>query len=321
MKEAAAEANTNIAFIKYWGKFEVERNLPAVGSLSMTLDGLGTVTTVTPDEQDSVMLNGKLMAGETFDRVQKFIDLFCRLTGTKRQKVAVTTVNSVPTASGLASSASAFAALTKALAAAYGLDWTPERLSGIARRGSASAARSLLGGFVVLPASEGAEVEARQLLDEKSFDVRLVVARTTKSPKEVSSRSGMTHTADTSTTYKTWLDTWRVDYDQGCDALLARDLPRLGEAMEHSTLAMHATTMTARPPFLYWNGATVECLRAVWDLRKDGLQTYFTADAGPHVKVLCRPQDVPRTQSTLRAINGVVEVMVHAAGGPAKVLR
>lgn len=314
MKEAAAEANTNIAFIKYWGKFEVERNLPAVGSLSMTLEGIGTITTVTPDDHDSLMLNGKLIEGEAFDRVQKFIDQFCAITKQKRAPIAITTVNSVPTASGLASSASAFAALTASLARAYELDWSAEKLSAVARRGSASAARSMLGGFVILPASAGEEVAAEQLVDEKSWDVRLVVARTTNKAKEVSSRLGMTHTAKTSTTYPTWLATWREDYDAAIAALHARDLAKVGEAMEHSTLAMHATTMTARPPFMYWNGATVECMQAVWDLRRDGLMTYFTADAGPHVKVLCRPEDVVRTQSTLRAVPGVVDVAVHLPG-------
>lgn len=306
--KSTAVANTNIAVIKYWGKYEVARNLPAVGSLSLTLDGIGTTTTVESAREDSFTLNGEL-ADST--RVFEFLGVIAKEFGVKREPMRVSSVNTVPTASGLASSASAFCALAAAATRAMDLELSHRELSAIARRGSASAARSVFGDFVKLPASHGAEVFAEPLAQ---WDVRLVVARTTDKQKSVPSRSGMQHTAETSTYYPAWLATWKQDYDRGHAAILAKDLTALGEAMEHSTLAFHATTMAARPPFLYWNGATVECIHAVWAMRERGIAAYWTADAGPHVKVLCAPTDAEQVAETMQSIPGVIGVRTHAPG-------
>lgn len=325
MKTATALANTNIAFIKYWGKLQgaanLERNLPAVGSLSMTLDEIGTRTTVAEAERDGLVLNGVALAGEPLAKVSAFVDRVCRLYSVPRRAVHVESHNTVPTAAGLASSASAFAALALATTRAFGIELSPQALSGLARQGSASAARSIFGGFVELAPSRGGEdVLASQLLDEHGWDVRLVVAKTTEAEKEVGSRQGMQHTAETSTYYPAWLASWELDFNTGKAALLARDLDKLGDAMEHSTLAMHATTMVARPPFLYWNGATVACIQAVWQLRRQGVRAYWTADAGPHVKVLCPPPDAPAVEKLLAQVPGVLGTAVHRPGKGAQVL-
>jgi diphosphomevalonate decarboxylase len=320
-----ALANTNIAFIKYWGKLpgadNLPRNLPAVGSLSMTLADLGTRTTVAPADRDAFILNGAAMDGEPLQRVVRFVDRVCQLHGTDRRPLRVDSTNTVPTAAGLASSASAFAALALAVTRAFSVELSLAALSGLARQGSASAARSLFGGFVELPGSRaGEEVLAAQLLDEHAWDVRLVVAKTSERAKDVSSTGGMQHTAKTSTYYPAWLATWEQDFTLGREALLARDLEKLGTAMEHSTLAMHATTMTARPPFLYWNGASVGCIHAVWELRKHGTLAFWTADAGPHVKVLCLPADAERVAAALAAVPGVIGTASHRPGRGATIV-
>ena len=325
MKSVTAYANTNIAFIKYWGKLQGEknlaRNLPAVGSLSMTLDDIGTTTTVEENDRDAFMLNGETLSGEPADKVFRFIDRVCSEVSAKRAPVRVISTNSVPTAAGLASSASAFCALALAATRAFGAELSPAALSGLARQGSASAARSVFGGFAELPASVGGEeVLAAQVLDENGWDVRLVVAKTTTKEKAVHSRQGMQHTAATSTYYPAWIADWRRDFDTGRKALLARDLTTLGEAMEHSTLAMHATTLAARPPFAYWNGATIDCMHAVWALRQSGTQAYFTADAGPHVKVLCAPAGVEKVRAALTAVPGVLATLTHKPGTGARLL-
>ncbi len=307
---STAYANTNIAVVKYWGKFERERNLPAVGSLSLTLDDIGTTTSVTLADKDSFTLGGETVDGA---RVFEFIDFICQQAGIKRPNVGVQSTNTVPTAAGLASSASAFAALAAAATHALGLKPSLGELSALARRGSASAARSVFADFVELPASTGDDVQASPLLT--GWDVRLVVARTSDKQKAVASRSGMQHTAETSTYYPTWLATWRQDFDRGRAAILRKDLTTLGEAMEHSTFAFHATTMTARPPFLYWNGATVECVQTILAMRARGeAEGYWTADAGPHVKVLCLPKDADKIARLLSDVAGVQSVHAHAPG-------
>src|SRR4051812_40474344 len=145
MTQATAYANTNIAFIKYWGKLQgdknLARNLPAVGSLSMTLDDIGTTTTVEHFERDAFSLNGETLSGEPANKVFQFIDRVCSEIGSKRVPVRVISTNTVPTAAGLASSASAFCALALAATRAFGAELSPSALSGLARQGSASAAR------------------------------------------------------------------------------------------------------------------------------------------------------------------------------------
>src|SRR5262249_30732091 len=147
-----ASANTNIALVKYWGKRSHGENLPAVPSLSVTLSGLVTRTTVQFDPypgQDVLVLNGKSDTGAARTRVERFLDLV-RLRAAMRGRASVRSANSFPTAAGLASSASAFAALAAAAARAAGLDLAPGELADLARRGSGSAARSIFGGFVEL---------------------------------------------------------------------------------------------------------------------------------------------------------------------------
>src|SRR5438552_18432331 len=101
---AVAEANTNIALVKYWGKREAAFNLPAVGSLSLTLDGLTTRTEVRFDAAlgaDALTLNGEPASGEPLRRVSKFLDLVRERSG-GRLRAQVVSANNFPTAAGLA---------------------------------------------------------------------------------------------------------------------------------------------------------------------------------------------------------------------------
>ena len=128
--KATAIAHSNIALVKYWGKRDIKLNLPAVGSISITLDALSTTTYVEfiPDLiQDMLELNGTQIESKERVRVQKFMDLI-------RQKVGINdyalikSENNFPSAAGLASSASAFAALGVAATHAAKLNLSPKDL-------------------------------------------------------------------------------------------------------------------------------------------------------------------------------------------------
>ncbi len=82
---------------------------------------------------------------------------------------------------------------------------------------------------------------------------------------------------------------------------------------------MHAIGLAARPPLLYWRGATVECVHRVWALRAEGVRGYVTIDAGPQVKVLCEPADAPRVAAALREVPGVERVFSCAPGAGVEV--
>ncbi|MCC7112721.1 MAG: diphosphomevalonate decarboxylase [Deltaproteobacteria bacterium] len=326
MSRATAYAHTNIALVKYWGKRDDggrALNLPAVGSLSLTLDRFGTETTVelAPEgRQDVLVLDGVERPGAEVARVSAFLDLVRQQAG--RQLYArVTSRNDVPTAAGLASSASAFCALAAAATAAFGLRVEGGRLSILARRGSGSAARSVYGGFVLL--QRGSRDDGEDCFAEpiaSSLDARLVVVRCGSGPKDVGSTSGMGHSQRTSPYFPAWVETHARDLSDGHAAVVAGDLPRLGEVMEHSTLKMHATTFSARPPFFYWTPTTLAALQEVKALRGRGTGAWATMDAGPHVKVLCAPADANAVAAALGTVPGVLGVDIAAPGPGARVL-
>ncbi|MDP6946142.1 MAG: diphosphomevalonate decarboxylase, partial [Myxococcota bacterium] len=184
-----ARAGVNIALIKYWGKAPArgphEANLPACPSLSLTLDGLGTETRArfAPDaDDDVVILDGAALSGPGLDRMRPVLDRV-RLLADVAAPFFVETTNSVPTAAGLASSASGAAALAAATARCAGLAVSDGALSAIARLGSGSGSRSIFGGWA---AWDGPE--ARPLHPPNHWDVAIVVAMISTARKAISSR-------------------------------------------------------------------------------------------------------------------------------------
>jgi len=308
-----AIAHANIALAKYWGKAKDDENLPAVPSLSLTLAALSTTTSVVlrPDlESDSVSLDGETAAPRARERVIRVLDDVRTLAGSTT-RATVESSNDFPTAAGLASSASGFAALALAAARAYGLAVEPPDLSAIARRASASAARSVFGGFVELRAGEQA---AAPVLAGQDFPLVMLIAVTARGPKSIGSSEGMRLTRETSPYYPAWLSAAPPVFERVRAAVLARDLEALGTAMEESALMMHASMLAARPAIVYFAPATlgvVECVRA---LRKSGTLSYFTMDAGPHVKVLTAPETASSVERALAAVPGVERVIASRAG-------
>jgi diphosphomevalonate decarboxylase len=323
MKTATATAHSNIALVKYWGKradTDPGLNLPAVGSLSMTLDILRTVTRISASERDAFALDGAPMPGEASEKVFRHLDRTWRASGGSgsRPQCHVDSTNHLPTAAGLASSASGFAALTLAAAGAFGMSLDDRtRLSALARQGSGSAARSLWGGFVRLDRGEkpdGSDCIARPLFGPEHWDLRLLVVHTARGSKAVGSTGGMERCRETSPYYRAWVDTSESDMDAAEAALRERDLATLGDVMEHSCFKMHACMLATRPPLLYWRGTTLDVIREVWAARADGIVGYVTSDAGPHVKVLCEAVTADTLAKRLGAVQGVHEVQSVAAG-------
>lgn len=316
-----ARACANIALAKYWGKSDETLNLPAVPSLSITLDALVTETTVTLDEAldaragDVVLFDQKPRDGEDKTRAVELLDRVRAIAGDER-RARVETVNHFPTASGLASSASGFAALATAAARAYGVDASLEQLSAWARRSSASAARSLYGGFVELAAGVVGDdsLAARVVAPAEHWDVCIVIALASLKRKKTSSRDGMIETAKTSPYYPAWVACAPGYFREVREGVLARDLEKVGVAMEASTFAMHASALAARPAVRYYAAATATLLECVESLRSDGVAAYSTMDAGPHVKVLCMRSDAERVREALVATGAAVDVRVARPG-------
>lgn len=321
-QQASARAGANIALVKYWGKRDQRLNLPAAGSLSVTLEALHTDTTVTVDGSlsgDRFVLDG---VEQRAGRVGAVLELLRSLADDPRP-CRVDSVNSFPTGAGLASSASGFAALVVAAARAYGLDLPRHRLSELARRGSGSAARSIFGGFVAMAAGErddGADAVARPLLAADAWPLEVVVAVTDSAGKAVGSSDGMNHTMRSSPYYPAWVESVPDDLELARAAIERRDFEALGEVAEHSALKMHASMLAARPGLIYFNPGTIACLHRVRELRRAGTATFFTVDAGPQVKALCLPGEGKRVAASLESVPGVSTVIVSGLGTSAVII-
>jgi diphosphomevalonate decarboxylase len=323
--KAKAKAHSNIALIKYWGKRSALLNLPAVGSISVTLDSLHTITTVEfikNLKSDYLILN-KIPADEReTKRVSSFLNIIRRKADLSLH-AEVHSMNNFPTAAGLASSASAFAALALAASSAAGINLSPGELSVLARRGSGSAARSVFGGFVEMKMgkkNDGSDAAACQIAAKDYWDLHVLIAVTSQDKKKTSSTDGMTLSKDTSPYYQNWLETSFDDLKEMRAAIQKRDFQKLGELSEYNCLKMHALALSGRPGLLYWNGTTVEVMRSIKFLRGQGCPVYFTIDAGPQVKAICQPEDVERVAKELEHIRGVQKVIHTSLGNGAELI-
>lgn len=318
-----ARAYPNIALVKYWGKRDEKWMLPVTGSLSMTLDLFPTTTRVelVPDAAtDVVRFNGGSAEDVTADRIRRFLEVVRALAGRSAHAI-VESVNTVPTAAGLASSAAGFAALAVAAASVYGLCLDGRALSRLARRGSGSACRSVFGGFVQWHAGlaegrMGDKTSYAEPVPVGALDPALVITVVDPGPKRVPSRQAMRHTQATSPLYGAWARAGEADLGELRRALRQGDLDRAGMIAERNALGMHASMLAARPAIRYLTGGSLAVLDRVARLREQGVPAHATIDAGPNVAVLCPRQDAAGVAQELGAIGDVQSV--HIAGpGPA----
>lgn len=313
---ATAIAQPNIALIKYWGKRDTGRNLPAVGSISITLRELYTRMCVEFDADaaaDSLQVNGA--SEETMlPRLSACLD---RVAGSERLRARITSESNFPIAAGLASSASAFAALTVAGAEAACRDLPTATLASLAGQASGSAARSLLGGFVELE-NRGEDIAVSTLCASPEWPLDVVVAITETGPKAVGSTEAMEISRRTSPFYESWVAQQPHDLDIARDAIARRDFGRLAAIAERNCLKMHSIMWASRPPLVYWNAATMRCLQTVRKLQGGGIDVFFTIDAGPQVKAVCLPEHTEAVAAALRETPGVVGIMISGLGSGAR---
>lgn len=291
-----ATAHTNIALIKYWGKKDTRLNLPTTSSLSLTLKQFYTVTTVTPNAlADQLILNGE--ESDT-TRTHQFLDVLRGQLG-HFSPLTVTSENHVPTSAGLASSASAFAALTGAVTREIGCDLNKIALSRLARRGSGSASRSFYGHFAVWHEGVDDVTSFSESLNAPDMPIALVVAEVSSRVKKVSSSEGMRR-ALTSPNYHDWLTKSKLQFQDMQSAVMATDIEKIGSIAEDNALSMHALNLTAsQKPFTYFTSETQQILAIVQDLRQQGIVAFATIDAGPNVKIITTITTAPIVTAAL----------------------
>lgn len=319
---ATAKAHTNIALVKYWGKKDQELIIPQTDSLSLTLNEFYTTTTVNFDNHltsDLVAIDQQTLSKKEAKKVVHVLDIVRQLSGIKAF-ARVESINHVPTAAGLASSASAFAALAGAASTAAGLNLSNRDLSRLARRGSGSATRSIYGGLVEWQKGiDDASSFAQPILENVDFPIEMLAVLVDTKKKKVSSRSGMQSSVETSPYYDAWRQVVANDMIAIKQAIKAKDIDQIGHIAEENALRMHALTFSADPGFTYFNGETLTIIKAVEDLRNQGVNCYYTMDAGPNVKVIYDQGNRSKIVEELSNIVGPERLVVSQPGPGIKI--
>ena len=300
----------NIAIVKYWGKKDAEKMIPATSSISLTLNDMFTETEMefikdkdikTAVEKeikngnykdkfsnmtDLFYLNGELQDKVHTEKISKVVDLFRE---NRSQKVKISTTNNMPTAAGLSSSSSGLSAVIKACNELFGKNYAQSELAQISKFGSGSSSRSFFGPIAAWDKDTGEIYEVKT-----DLKLAMIVLVLNENKKKISSRNGMELCAKTSTYFDEWVKQSEIDFINMKKYLAENDFEKVGTLTEENALRMHKTTETANPTFSYFNEKTYEAMDFVKNLRNNGEKCYFTMDAGPNVKVLCLEEDLEK---------------------------
>ena len=309
-KMVKVKSYANIAIVKYWGKKDAKKMIPASSSISLTLNDMFTETEMEfisdedikisvekemkngdykdkfSDMTDLFYLNGELQDSVHTEKISKVVDLFRE---NRSQKVKISTTNNMPTAAGLSSSSSGLSAVIKACNELFGKNYTQSELAQISKFGSGSSSRSFFGPIAAWDKDTGEICEVKT-----DLKLAMIVLVLNENKKKISSRNGMGLCAKTSTYFDEWVKQSEIDFINMKKYLAENDFEKVGTLTEENALRMHKTTETANPPFSYFNEKTYEAMDFVKNLRNNGEKCYFTMDAGPNVKVLCLEEDLEK---------------------------
>jgi len=321
---STAVSHPNKAIVIYWGNSNDKLNLPSRTSLSMTLQGVerpldytATLQTAKGLDRDRVIIDGKEDKGEIYSELVRHLDEMRKLTHF-RQNLIVSTKTTFPIGSGLAGSAAAASALAEAFAGFLKEELNKEKISIMARRGSGSAARSVLGGFVKLATGSDEQSIAIQISDENHWDLRDLIAVVDPGLKKIKSRDGMRMTTKTCPPdiYSRFVAAADNHVQDAQDAIVARDLPKLGEVYEFDNAFFREICMNTEPVLDYWSKSTADVFNMVTELRSEGVAIFAGTDAGPNVHIMCDPRDAQKVANSLDKLQVVKEIIHARPGGP-----
>lgn len=304
--KVSASAPSNIALVKYWGKYGEQ--FPKNPSISFTLNNCKTETTLHFEEKIStekefdfaVFFEGKRNLGfelkirQFFERIVQYAPFL------KAYSFRIETENTFPHSSGIASSASGMAALAlclmkieKQLSPEMSQEFLLQKASFLARLGSGSACRSIYDGLVVwgkhpeIPNSSDLfgipyPGEVHELFHRFCDTILLV----DEGQKKVSSSVGHSlmnaHPFAEARFLQAENNLKRLQ-----KILKSGDLIGFVELVESEALSLHAMMMTAQPYFLLMKPNTLKIIEKIWEFRQQtGLPLCFTLDAGANVHVL-----------------------------------
>ena len=321
--KATAIANSNTALIKYWGKKDEELIIPMNNSISITTDALNTKTTVEFSDdykEDTFVLDGKIQSGKSYERVVKHLDLIRKRVNDKR-KANVCSENNFPTAAGLASSASGFAALTVAACEALDLNLNEKELSMLSRQGSGSSCRSIFGGYVEwIKEDENKDSYSIQLAEKDWFDVRDIIVVFETKERKWSTREAMSISKNTSPFFHPRLKIVEENLEKIRRAIKDKDFTTLGTIAEQDCLMMHSVALTSIPSQLFWTKETLAIIDFVEKIRQENLEAYYTIDTGANMHILVEPENAENIQNRLLKMDFVKKSIISKPGDGTKII-
>ena len=320
---ATARAHSNIAFVKYWGNRDQSLRLPANASISMNLAELHTTTTVEWNNElraDTLTINGAVANETARTRVEKHLDALRARLGAARF-AHVDSRNNFPMGTGIASSASAFAAMTTAACAALNATISKHELSILSRLGSGSAARSIPSGFVKWHTGDSHETSyAESFAPADHWKLVDLIAIVSREHKRIGSSDGH-ETAASSIFQPVRVATAEERIASVKSAILRRDFQSFAETVEDDSNLMHAVMMTSKPPLFYWEPLSLAIMEGVRRWRQDeNLMVCYTLDAGPNVHCICANGDADAVATRLRELCGDIDIIRSGVGCGAYVL-
>lgn len=320
-REATAVACANIAFIKYWGFRDEKLHLPLNNSISMNLAGIESITTVslTNEHQDSLMIDGVPASQAALSRASHFMDYIRAIAGTD-ERVSIVSNNNFPMGSGIASSASAFAALAVAASSLFELEMTEQDLSRLARLGSGSACRSIPAGYTEWLAGDSDQTSyAISIASPENWDLRDCIAVVNTQPKVVGSLAGH-RAAETSPLQEGRIASVLPRVEKCRSAIFNHDFWALADVIELDSNMMHAVMLTSTPMLFYWEPESILVMKSVQKWRKNGIPCAFTVDAGPNIHVICPAEAQNEVIHQLQQLPGIQNILTARPGQGARLL-
>jgi len=318
LSEVTAIAHPNFALIKYWGKADSIQNIPAMSSISLTVDTLASTTQISqqPEVQENIWeLNGERQSD--LGQILPTLDYLSEV-GEVKEPCLIQSDNNFPTAAGLASSASGVASIVVAYNRFFDLGLTNKQMTKAAMLGSGSAPRSLLSGLVLLDVEN--QFDCQTLAEPNQWPLSVVVCITDDKRKTVSSREGMEISRKTSPLYESWLKVNASHIEQAKKAINERNLRALGQVSEESCKQMHEVMRTSNPSINYMTNKTIDCINAIEGIRSSGFDLFHTVDAGPQVKIICKTEDSGLIQKRISSLSSVRQTLVANIGYGARVI-
>jgi diphosphomevalonate decarboxylase len=325
-KELKILSRTYAYFLqRYWGKRDTSLNLPTNSSLSVTLSqkSLRTLTTAscssTYTGADTLTLNGTDEDIASSKRTQACLQNLKRLRAALEAKdsslpvlskmpLKLVSANNFPTAAGLASSAAGFAALVRAIADLYSLPQSPTELSLIARQGSGSACRSLMGGYVAWragTAADGSDSIAEEVAPSSHWpEMRALILVVSADKKSIGSTEGMQSTVQTSQLFPSRLEVVPKRMAEMEKAIASRDFETFARVTMQDSNTFHACCLDSWPPIQYLNDVSKAAMDAVNTInrRAGKLICAYTFDAGPNAVIYYLEENTHKVAGIFRHI-------------------